>query len=978
MGRLLAALGSAEPDILTLILTLLTPLTILAVLAAGYLWNRRREGAEAFRRSLAWGMPGTAAALVLLVWPLRQPLHLIPERYSYVSVADDLIRFAGRQASLLAAAAVIAVAFVVPVFVFALRSGPLQVRIRSVLIAGSASAGLMVAVTFIAGRGSPQYFLHRVLELARTEYPIVVVFGLGLAFMAAVAAGAAVGLKFGFGRARLPACWAAVPVALILATVVPYGLIARPAGNASASTGPDYWQRGSGPNAVVSVIGRWDPPANPPPYRFLTAEQRRLRGSPVLDGLVVAVKGPADRPDGAAAAGELATEDGLRLSVARDGTVTSIWVGGQRVTAEEALPLSGFLVRDVARRTGFERFTGEVQQQEGALYQKGNAAGLDISLEATLMAGRDRISVSGTVRSLTEEDRAVTIYFVLPAGASGWQWWHDPRRSSNITPRATEFSNGSFIGRMGATALYPVSTVSGPTGSLSYSVRLDEPRVVRMGYSTTLHLYYIAFDLGLSPAMAKSPGAASFSFTLFSGDAKWGLRDALARYYEMNPDLFFRRADREGTWLVATRMLADEPALADFGITFHHAARDLKRADELGVYSGLYIAMNIKVFPLFDAKEPPDLRDVQDLIASVPPPPGCDGSGLVASVLENESGKPGGSLQVVGWFVDRQRGGATPEGWTWALVANLNPDPDIPCGFGSSTEAYISAHLGDDPSYDAVSFDGVSTDLLDYRRGHFQYADHPLAFDRDTGQVAVVDAFSDYEFLVAMADKLHAEGRIVMANGVPAHFMFPVHVIDAANQEVSEPPDDDKALLLRSLMYQKPASYMLKADFSTPGFPEVLERDFRRALFYGIYITAFNVWGGGEDTNLFNHPEWYEKARYIFAHYVPIIREVSEAGWQPLTFARSDDADVWVERFGSWSSGDLTFTLLNTSGRSRNAVLTLDKKTLGIGDVLVQAEELLSGVSLPATTTDHGSLTLSVPVESGDTAVVRIRLLTGG
>ena len=40
MGRLLTALGSAEPGVL--VLTLLTPLTILAVLAAGYLWNRRR------------------------------------------------------------------------------------------------------------------------------------------------------------------------------------------------------------------------------------------------------------------------------------------------------------------------------------------------------------------------------------------------------------------------------------------------------------------------------------------------------------------------------------------------------------------------------------------------------------------------------------------------------------------------------------------------------------------------------------------------------------------------------------------------------------------------------------------------------------------------------------------------------------------------------------------------------------------------
>jgi hypothetical protein len=70
----------------------------------------------------------------------------------------------------------------------------------------------------------------------------------------------------------------------------------------------------------------------------------------------------------------------------------------------------------------------------------------------------------------------------------------------------------------------------------------------------------------------------------------------------------------------------------------------------------------------------------------------------------------------------------------------------------------------------------------------------------------------------------------------------------------------------------------------------------------------------------FNRPELYERDRPLFKKYVPLCKRVAEAGWEPVTLARSSDSRVYVERFG-----EKFFTVFNDSAEQRTVTITLER-----------------------------------------------------
>jgi hypothetical protein len=48
----------------------------------------------------------------------------------------------------------------------------------------------------------------------------------------------------------------------------------------------------------------------------------------------------------------------------------------------------------------------------------------------------------------------------------------------------------------------------------------------------------------------------------------------------------------------------------------------------------------------------------------------------------------------------------------------------------------------------------------------------------------------------------------------------------------------------------------------------------------------------------FSQPALYNRDRPLFKKYIPLCKRVAEAGWQPLTRARSNHPRIYVERFG--------------------------------------------------------------------------------
>ncbi len=675
----------------------------------------------------------------------------------------------------------------------------------------------------------------------------------------------------------------------------------------------------------------------------------------------------------------LHTEDGCMLGLSKGGTFTDLKIDDKNFVSNKSISSSGFFIRDVGKGADFIRPAGYATQLHKRIWQIGRSQFMQLMYDLSYTAKEDYIEINGTIKNLVEEDRAITVYFALPIDATGWQFWRDIRSSTSVLADKIEYRNGGRTGSAGWCSNYPISVISGDI-NLSFGIKLDEPRIVRMTYNADVNLYFIAFDLALSPKTKKIPNKAKFSFIIFKSPPEWGFRSAIKRYYDFYPAFFKKRVDREGNWLVASSVLSEDTSPLDFGLMFHHSLVDVDWGDQLGIYSCDYFNPKVKVYCLWDAKVEPSVAAIEEALRAddntLPFQASSKDVKLISnSALYDESGQLYDSVNKVGWFVDKIWGNADENGWAWCGVFRLNPDPDIPYGSGQSAYSMILKRADDYKKMgmitDGVSFDGISTSFVNFREKHFEYVDYPLSFDYTSKRPVIIDAFSNYECLKYIADHQHLLGKIIMANGFPSHYMYGSHLIDSGNDESSKPFSDSHANLARTLLYQKPYSCMLKGDFSSLDVRSMLGSYMRKSLFYGIYLTVYNVSGGGEDSNYFEHPEWYDNDRYIFKKYIPLIRNLSLAGWEPITYTRSSDEEVFVERYGEYFEDDLYFTLLNSTNTLKAINLSVDKTKLKIGDVNIVLEDVLEGGELIPN--DASGMEFSVSILGGEVKLLKVK-----
>jgi hypothetical protein len=130
----------------------------------------------------------------------------------------------------------------------------------------------------------------------------------------------------------------------------------------------------------------------------------------------------------------------------------------------------------------------------------------------------------------------------------------------------------------------------------------------------------------------------------------------------------------------------------------------------------------------------------------------------------------------------------------------------------------------------------------------------------------------------------------------------------------------------------KPYCFLMNTRFEDFS-PELVERYMKRCLAYGMFPGFFSH--NASQGHYFTRPDLYDRDRPLFAKYVPLIKLVAEAGWEPITLARSSDEHVYVERFG-----ERHFTVLNDSQEVRRVTVTFD------GPAPSDARELLSAREL--------------------------------
>ena len=596
----------------------------------------------------------------------------------------------------------------------------------------------------------------------------------------------------------------------------------------------------------------------------------------------------------------------------------------------------GFQVRDVAANSDFVRLERRA-----------------LGLELTYNRGQsgDATFFDVTVSDRTGKDRAITLVYAVPVSAENCRWLQDPRQSLNVE-EGREYTNAGSCsaGANGRLSRYPFAAVVSADRGVGLGIDMAHPAFFRTGYNAETEELFLAYDIGLVP---EKP-VARLRFCKFTFEPKWGFRAALARYYEILPVHFRSRTPEQGLWMPFAR-ISDVNDWQDFGFKFKEGNNETAWDDNHGITTFRYTEP--MTWWMSMAKEMP--RTVENALAE-------------ARRLAGEKADPRARAFLSSGFHDQKgdfpaRLQDTP--WCNGAVWSINSMPNIKGDitdfknkwnpaqreklYGPNAKGHLDGEYID-------SSEGYVTDELDFRREHFAAADTPLTFERDSRKVAVFRGLISFEYARAVANDVHAMGKLMMANSTPHHLCWLAPQLDVMGTETNwnpggkwQPMSDSDMLYRRSLCKGKPFCFLMNTRFEEFSH-ELVEKYMKRSLAYGMFPGFFSH--NASQGHYFTRPELYERDRPLFKKYVPLCKRVAEAGWEPITLARSSDSRIYVERFG-----DRFLTVFNDSPERRTVSVELDK------DSPRAARELVSD----RTVTWRGRQT-NLTLDGEDVAVIEI------
>jgi hypothetical protein len=642
----------------------------------------------------------------------------------------------------------------------------------------------------------------------------------------------------------------------------------------------------------------------------------------------------------------VAAGDGLELTFGGD-PIRSLRIDRRQKTFATS---GGFLVRDAATNSDFLNFTG------------GECRPLNLTLNRRVVARSDCISVEGELIDTAKRDRAVTLIFTLPLDASGWQWGDDIRRSRDIRGGA-EYINAVSIrgGATGSMSRYPLAAVWNERTGLAIAVDMAYPAQYRIGYHHALKQFYLAYDFGLA-AETRPAGSARFHFVIFNFASEWGMRSAFEKLYRIFPGQFLKRVKREGCWMPFSD-ISHIPQAEDFGFGFQEGAPNVPFDDAHGIYSFVYVEPVSNWLPM-PSGMPRTLSEALKVSES-------DRSGARGperrdfALATQTSGIHRESGELWTYFEKAP--------WCDGAVFLLNPDPGVPvtgqpalnkaqlmktqidAAFEKNRPAPAVLATNADAGLDGVYFDSfeMGAGELNYRREHFSASTTPLVFDQKQRPAQLL-FFGSLAFEREIARDLHSRGKLTFANGVLWNYSLPAPWLDVLGTEVNwmpggkyTPDNDEMMLFRRTLCWQKPYCLLMNCDYSKLD-RELVERYMQRCVFYGIWPGFFDEQAASKDPYWASPKKWYERDRSLFRKYIPMLKSITAAGWQPVTEARIDNPEIWIERFGGTSSRLFYLTLFNNTTKTREGNLRLSKTVHRSGQI--QAVDLISGKQLPRST----------------------------
>ncbi len=658
--------------------------------------------------------------------------------------------------------------------------------------------------------------------------------------------------------------------------------------------------------------------------------------------------------------------------------------------------------------TSAGNFAENIIRVEYISYGKASSAPVELPLSNVISSGKIRISeylnetyqvviheidrgtfteINGKIENLDEEASCATLRVVFPRSGKNWKWFRGLDKSvdlvsgepalDTISVRTVLPPDGAFNGTilsdggygdpvgLGTMSFYPLCAVDIDGKGTGLGIDMSLPVVYRLGADPATGLT-AEFDFAMSPLTTKFPGRAFFKLCMFEFDPEWGMRAALKQYYSIYQEAFRKRVVNEGIWLPFTP-LRSIAGWDEFGIAYHETSwgsKDLKGGEKIpnilsdkgtGILSFQYTEP-------WDVQLPIRIKSMEyNELVSGGLITNAHRTYLDVSATRDKNGLWQARRLETPWFTTG-----------WAVSITTNCDPDIP---GYNKYQYI---LKDEinPALkmdaDGIYFDSMEWNWhhdLNYREDHFAFTDYPLTFSGKVGKPAIWNFASEFEFMKKISDEMHLQGKLAMGNGHGWN-PFAAANLDLFGAELSWYSSDDHntdALdFKRAISFQKPIVFLLNEGLNDKAFTEApyngYEIYFEKMLAYGFFPSFFSV-------DASNDPYWQDTAkiengRPFFKKYIPVIKQISGAGWEPVTYASCYSGGVRIERFGG--AENLFFTVRNNSSQFASGIVVLDIQKLGIAPGF-SVYELLEAMPVK---TKGNKIFLDIP--AGRTKVINV------
>jgi hypothetical protein len=694
---------------------------------------------------------------------------------------------------------------------------------------------------------------------------------------------------------------------------------------------------------------------------FRAGTRKAENGEAFFDGVPVKIPRRAKLPEGTQelAIGVMSHMTKDKLAMAYNENIGSVYGGFVGEQSFARTILGGFLVRDVANNSGYYPF------------QNGESAALKLKLNSKIESKENHISISGFIEDETKMDRAVSVVFALPIDARGWTWDNDIRTSQTIAPRG-EYSRTQPIGAgsNGNQSVYPVANIRNETTGLALAIDMNFPAQYRILYNADTQQFCVAYDFGLTLEKPR----ADFRFIVYRTDPQTGFRSAMDKLQTIFPDYFALRNgnEKQGLWMPFLEISKVEKP-EDFGFRFREAGEGAEKNgsaawdDAHDVLTLLYtepmtywMSMPLEMPRTYEAA----LDELRRIAANEKHAQNKMARAVIASGMRDKSGRLGVRFDNQPW--------ANGAVWSISVVPGLTQAGSTPATGASlvwneNKLARLKNNLGAkiDGEY-LDSFEGYVSADLNFARDQFAAAQFPLTFSTADFTPAQHKGLMVTEMARWMSREVRGAGGLMMANSIPYRFGFAAPWLDVMGTETNwktgdkyQPDSDSIMNLRRTLSGPKPYLLLQNTNFDNFSHDDV-RRYMERSLFYGMFPSFFSH-NAAEDIYWAN-PKLYNRDRDLFLKYVPVVKQVAEAGWQPLTKASSDNANIWLERFGD--DKEIYLTLRNDADSVQTARIKLD--------AALKAGASVTGVlPMQEMAVQNGGFEISL--QPDETAVVRLK-----